>query len=208
MPVSGGKDGSYVAYQLKHVYGMHPLAITVTPALTLELGNQNLKNFIASGYDHIQINPAGDVLQALNKFGFIHKGFPYFGWLAAIESAVPKFAARFGISLVFYSEEGETEYGGTSKLADTPFYTPSFQKEVYLENVFELVAKAANVSKLQSNSNNSEYVPHFMKTKYKRLELRTLKVKQNRSNCVNDATESEQQQTCKSGHVIRPWQNY
>ncbi len=65
VPVSGGKDGSYVAYQLKHVYGMHPLAITVTPALTLELGNQNLKNFIASGYDHIQINPAGDVLQAL-----------------------------------------------------------------------------------------------------------------------------------------------
>ena len=40
VPVSGGKDGSYVAYQLKHVYGMHPLAITVTPALTLELGNQ------------------------------------------------------------------------------------------------------------------------------------------------------------------------
>ena len=33
VPVSGGKDGSYVSYQLKHKYGMNPLVITVTPAL-------------------------------------------------------------------------------------------------------------------------------------------------------------------------------
>ena len=41
VPVSGGKDGSYVAHQLKHVYGMHPLTVTITPALALEIGNQN-----------------------------------------------------------------------------------------------------------------------------------------------------------------------
>ena len=46
VPVSGGKDGSYVAYQLKHKYGMNPLAITVAPPLSLEIGDQNLKNFI------------------------------------------------------------------------------------------------------------------------------------------------------------------
>ena len=28
VPVSGGKDGSYVAYNLKHKYGMNPLALT------------------------------------------------------------------------------------------------------------------------------------------------------------------------------------
>ena len=39
VPVSGGKDGSYVAYQLKHKYGMNPLAITVKPALSLEIGD-------------------------------------------------------------------------------------------------------------------------------------------------------------------------
>src|SRR5438045_167127 len=37
VPASGGKDGSYVAYNLKHKYGMNPLAVTVTPALPLEL---------------------------------------------------------------------------------------------------------------------------------------------------------------------------
>ena len=46
VPVSGGKDGSYVAYKLKHEYGMNPLTITVTPPLSLELGDMNLKKFI------------------------------------------------------------------------------------------------------------------------------------------------------------------
>ena len=40
VPVSGGKDGSYVAYNLKHKYGMNPLAVTVTPALPLALGKR------------------------------------------------------------------------------------------------------------------------------------------------------------------------
>ena len=29
VPVSGGKDGSYVSYQLKHKYKMNPLTVTV-----------------------------------------------------------------------------------------------------------------------------------------------------------------------------------
>ena len=44
VPVSGGKDGSYVAYNLKHKYNMNPLALTVTPALALDLGDENLKS--------------------------------------------------------------------------------------------------------------------------------------------------------------------
>ena len=40
VPVSGGKDGSYVAYNLKHKFKMNPLAITVTPALPLSLGEK------------------------------------------------------------------------------------------------------------------------------------------------------------------------
>jgi tRNA(Ile)-lysidine synthase TilS/MesJ len=47
VPVSGGKVGSYVAYQLKQIYGINPLTITVRPALSLALGDQNLNNFIA-----------------------------------------------------------------------------------------------------------------------------------------------------------------
>ena len=79
VPVSGGKDGSYVSYMLSHEQGMHPLAVTVTPPLSLELGNENLRNYINSGYSHIQINPDPAAMRTLNRQGFVEKGFPYFG---------------------------------------------------------------------------------------------------------------------------------
>ena len=145
VPVSGGKDGSYVAHQLKHAYGMHPLAITVTPALALELGNQNLRNFIASGFNHIQINPDGNVMKLLNEHGFIHKGFPYFGWLMAIQTAVLKMAARLDISLIFYGEEGETEYGGSTALKNRPFYDIGYMRDIYLEGGQDLVFKESGL---------------------------------------------------------------
>ena len=67
VPVSGGKDGSYVSYQLKHFYGMNPLTVTVKPALSLPLGDENLTNFIDSGYNHIHISPDPEIMQKLNR---------------------------------------------------------------------------------------------------------------------------------------------
>ena len=32
VPCSGGKDGSYVAWKMKHEFGMHPLCVTVSSA--------------------------------------------------------------------------------------------------------------------------------------------------------------------------------
>ena len=46
VPVSGGKDGSYVSYKLKHEYGLNLLTATVKPPLSLELGDKNLNNFL------------------------------------------------------------------------------------------------------------------------------------------------------------------
>jgi len=62
VPCSGGKDGSYVAYNLKHKHGMNPLCLTITPPLSLELGDENLKAFVESGYNHITINPDFEVI--------------------------------------------------------------------------------------------------------------------------------------------------
>ena len=45
VPCSGGKDGSYVAHNIKHKYGLNPLTVTVQPPLTRELGNKNIENF-------------------------------------------------------------------------------------------------------------------------------------------------------------------
>lgn len=139
VPVSGGKDGSYVAYNLKHKYGMNPLAVTVRPALSLEIGDKNLINFINSGYDHIHITPNPKVLNRLNKYGFIEKGFPYYGWLIAIHTAVIKTAVNFKIPLLFYGEDGEIEYGGSTESKNKALYGIDYMRRVYLEGGHQVV---------------------------------------------------------------------
>lgn len=143
VPVSGGKDGSYVAYTLKEKYGMNPLAVTVRPALSLPIGDQNLFNFIQSGFNHIHISTNPIVLDRLNKYGFIEKGFPYYGWLIAIHTAVIRTAVNFNIPLLFYGEDGEIEYGGSTQSKNNPIYDVQYMKNIYLEGghdkVFERI---------------------------------------------------------------------
>ena len=147
VPVSGGKDGSYVAYNLKHKYGMHPLCLTVTPALPLPLGNQNLCAFVESGYNHISINPDHEAMRQLNKSGLIEMGFPYYGWLIAIHTAVIRAAIGFDVGLVFYGEDGEVEYGGTTATSKNPIYGVQYQKDIYLEGGYEKVLNASGLTK-------------------------------------------------------------
>jgi N-acetyl sugar amidotransferase len=146
VPVSGGKDGSYVAYNLKHRYDMNPLAVTVTPPLPLELGDSNLRAFVESGYDHISINPSHEAMRTLNRIGFINMGFPYYGWLIAIQSAVIKTAINFDINLIFYGEDGEVEYGGSKETSNNPIYDVQYMKKVYLEGGYEKVLRDSRLS--------------------------------------------------------------
>ena len=81
VPGSGGKDSVRAAHMLKYKYGMNPLTITIKPALSLNIGDKNLFNFIQSVYSHMNISCNPVVLDRLNKYGFIEKGFPYYGWL-------------------------------------------------------------------------------------------------------------------------------
>ena len=133
VPVSGGKDGSYVSYQLKHRYNMNPLTVTIRPDLALDVGEENLKKFINSGYNHIHISPDPTIMRRFNKYGFIEKGFPYYGWLTAILSGVIRTAVNFKIPLIFYGEDGEVEYGGSKETSTKPMYDINYQKKIYLE---------------------------------------------------------------------------
>lgn len=139
VPVSGGKDGSYIAYTLKHKYKMNPLAINVTPPLPLKLGEENLKNFAASGYNLIQLHPNPEAMRFLDKRGFIDKGFPYFGWLVAIQSAVIRTALNFNLSLIFYGEDGEVEYGGSTETKYNSLMSIEYQKKVWFESGYDQI---------------------------------------------------------------------
>lgn len=54
--LSGGKDSTYIIYQLKHVYGMRVLAFTFDNGFSTEYGHENIKNALAKlDVDHIRI---------------------------------------------------------------------------------------------------------------------------------------------------------
>jgi len=147
VPVSGGKDGCSIAYRLKNLYGMHPLTVTVRPALELSIGNENLLSFINKGFNHIHITPDVDVMRKINKLGFIERGFPYYGWLIAILSAVMRVAVYFNIPLLFYGEDGEVEYGGSIESKHKSGLDVEHMKRVYFESGYDKVFNQLDIDK-------------------------------------------------------------
>ncbi|MBM22962.1 MAG: legionaminic acid biosynthesis protein PtmG [Gammaproteobacteria bacterium] len=143
--VSGGKDGSYVAYKLREEYKVNPLCVTVRPPLELEIGQTNVVNFINSGFNHIHVTPDQEAMRALDKHGFIEMGFPYYGWLISIHTVIWHIAVMFGIKLIFYSEDGEVEYGGSTEKKNISTYDMSYQRDIYLESGYEQVLKKVNL---------------------------------------------------------------
>jgi N-acetyl sugar amidotransferase len=133
VPVSGGKDSSYVAYTMKHTLGMHPLCITIRPGLALDVGEQNVINFINSGYDHIHLTPDPEVSKTINKIGLVEAGRPLLGWQTAVQTGIFRLATQMRIPLVMFGEDGETEYGGTRKLNHQHFYDAEDSVNIYLE---------------------------------------------------------------------------
>ena len=133
VPVSGGKDGSYVTYNCKEKYGLNPLCVTVHPPTRSEIGYTNLENFKKAGNNLIEINLPYEAHRTLNKRGFVDQGRPLYGWTTAIFSAVLKIANNFGISLIMYGEDGEIEYGGSNDSKHSGTFSPEFVRNVYLE---------------------------------------------------------------------------
>lgn len=134
VPVSGGKDGSYVYHQVKNKLKLNPLAVTINPALPQKLGIENLNNFSDSGPGLISINPPYETMRRLNFYGFKYAGLPYYGWLISIYTGVIRIASQFNINLIFHGEDGELEYGGTTLTKDKIFYSADYIKKIYLEN--------------------------------------------------------------------------
>ena len=114
VPCSGGKDGTYVAWMMKHKLNMNPLCMTVKPNLRTKIGKENLDNFKASGFDHIEISPNPKVYRALTKKTFVEQGRPKQPFEIAISTAILNIATKLGIPFIMYGEEGESEYSGTA----------------------------------------------------------------------------------------------
>ena len=151
VPCSGGKDGSYVAYNLKHKYKMNPLCITVNPPLRTEIGKKNLESFVRSGYELISIDCNYDAMREFNRVSFLNMGSPYLGWWTACQTAVTKIAIQLGINLIFYGEDGEIEYGGSKETIKSPIYDFEYQKRIYLEGGYDKIMNTLKIDKKNLN---------------------------------------------------------
>tara|TARA_B100000900_G_scaffold97411_1_gene80475 strand:- start:29015 stop:30124 length:1110 start_codon:yes stop_codon:yes gene_type:complete len=147
VPVSGGKDGTYVSNVVRDKLKLNLLTATSRPALESELGNLNLRNFIKNGFEHIHISTNGEVMQKINKLGLVHKGSPYYGWLMSIITVVVKLALTFKIKLIFYGEDGEVEYGGSSENKNKPFFDLKYAVKNYFEGDYRKILKLTKCSK-------------------------------------------------------------
>ena len=120
VPCSGGKDGSYVAHQLKYEYGMNPLCVTWSPLRYSEVGRQNLQEFIDSGFSHVLGTPDPTVIKRLTKYCLEEMGDPFQPFIYGQYNFPLKVALQNNIKLVMYGENGEVEYGGDMKNAYRP----------------------------------------------------------------------------------------
>ena len=120
VPVSGGKDGGFVAHKLKHDYGMTPLCVTWAPLMPTDIGRQNLDAFVASGFDVIQGRPNGLTARKLTRLAFQHMGDPFQPFIYGQTNFPLQMAIKYGIRLIMYGENGEVEYGGDMKNAFRP----------------------------------------------------------------------------------------
>lgn len=120
VPCSGGKDGSFVAHQLKYKYGMHPLTVTWASLIDTKIGKQNLNHFIESGFDNILFSPNQKIKKLLTKLSFLNLGDPFQPFIYGQTNFPLKISVQYNIPLIMYGENGEVEYGGDTKNAFRP----------------------------------------------------------------------------------------
>jgi N-acetyl sugar amidotransferase len=121
VPSSGGKDSGITAHMLKYEFNMNPLTVTWAPHLYTDIGFQNHQAHIHTGnLANILVTPPGDIHRKLTKLSFDHLGDPFLPFIFGQNNMPLQIAERYSISLIFYGENSEVEYGGSMADAYRP----------------------------------------------------------------------------------------
>ena len=133
VPCSGGKDSAFVAHNLKHVHGMHPVCISWAPHMFTDIGLKNMQAFIHSGFDVVTAQPNGLLHRKLARLGLEFYGDPFLPFIYGQLAWPMRAAMLFNIPLVFYGENGEAEYGGDPAANDKPCWSGEDWERVYMK---------------------------------------------------------------------------
>ncbi len=135
VPCSGGKDGGFVAHLLKTKYNMHPLTVTWASLVDSPVGKRNLANFIEAGFDNVLFSPNQKVKRLLTKLSFELMGEPFQPFIYGQTNFPLRMSLSYNIPLIMYGENGEVEYGGDMKNADSPTRKISDHDKHYFSNI-------------------------------------------------------------------------
>ena len=148
VPCSGGKDGSWVAHQLKFKYGMNPLCVTWSPIIPSKIGKINLKNFIKLGnFDHIMGKPNPIILRKLTSLSLNVIGDPFQPFIYGQYNYPVKIAVENNISILMYGENAEAEYGGDMTYAFKPYNDFKSRKKHFFSKMPPESLEKYNISK-------------------------------------------------------------
>ncbi|CAI2717015.1 Legionaminic acid biosynthesis protein PtmG [Nitrospina watsonii] len=99
---------------------MNPLCVTWAPFVWTDIGWVNLQNFVQSGFYNIIGQPDGILHRKLSRLAFEVKGDAWEPFAFGQKSWAYHIAEKFGIKLIFYGENGDLEYGGSTKYKHSP----------------------------------------------------------------------------------------
>lgn len=166
IPVSGGKDSTWQVIKCLQL-GLKPLCVTWKTIFRTKIGEQNLKNLINLGVDHIDwtMNPK------IEK-KFIYKTFLTSGSTAlpmhyAIFSIPLNVAYNFDIPLVVWGENSAVEYGNSS-LADSQKFNKEWLKKYGVNNNTALSFWQSKLKKIDLRAYQS---PSFKKIRRKNINI-------------------------------------
>jgi len=125
VPGSGGKDSAFTSHVLKYKYKMNPLTVTWAPHKYTDVGWRNFQAWIHSGHDNLLYTPNGRFHKLCTKLAFVNLCHPFQPFIIGQRLIGPRFAANFGIPLIFYGEN-QAEYGNNIKENDKPTMDPAF----------------------------------------------------------------------------------
>ena len=125
VPGSGGKDSAFTSHVLKFKYSMNPLTVTWAPHEYTDIGWRNFQSWIESGFDNFLQTPNGKLHRLLTRLAFLNLCHPFQPFIIGQRQIGPRFAALFGVPLIFYGEN-QAEYGNRVEENDKPTMDTAF----------------------------------------------------------------------------------
>jgi N-acetyl sugar amidotransferase len=128
VPVSGGKDSTYQAMQVKAL-GLNPLCVTSTTCMLSEIGRANIENLKKNGFDFVEVTPNPIIRRKLNRIGLTQVGDIAWPEHVGIFTIPVRASIQFNIPLIVWGENSQNEYGGPAAAAENNVLTRRWLEE-------------------------------------------------------------------------------